>query len=425
MTFSTSTTMKNLFYLLLVFTTAQASAQQTSILFLGNSYTYTSNLPGTLYNLALAGGDTIYHESNTPGGYTLEGHSTNNATLTKIASRDWDFVVMQEQSQRPSFPPSQVASQVYPFAEILVDSIKSNYECTEPIFFMTWGRRDGDQNNCQFYTPLCTFEGMNARLRESYLEMGSDNDATVAPCGAAWHQMKLENNTFWTGLYSSDGSHPSAWGTYLNACVFYATIFRQSPVGIPYYASIGQQDAEDLQQLAEDIVLDSLGTWYIGHQDVVSDASFTSNGLTVDFDGSSVNATSHFWDFDDGNTSSDMSPQHIYVSPNTYQVIHVASSNCDSDTTYLQVNVTSTDINDERNTLSDIQVATNGNLLNITNTLSYKIEVSVLDVSGRVVLTEIVSANESGTCKLPSGAGVYLVSLSDGRNLTTRKVFIP
>lgn len=119
-------------------------AQQTSVLFLGNSYTYTQGLPATLYNLALAGGDSIYHESNTPGGYTLEGHSTNTTTLAKIASRDWDFVVMQGQSQRPSFPPAQVAADVYPYAEILVNAIKANNECTEPVFFMTWGRRDGD-----------------------------------------------------------------------------------------------------------------------------------------------------------------------------------------------------------------------------------------------------------------------------------------
>jgi len=81
-------------------------------------------LPGTLKSLALAGGDSVYHESSTPGGYTFEQHSTNSTTLSKIASRNWDFVVLQQQSQMPSFPPAQVASQTYPFAEDLVDSIK-------------------------------------------------------------------------------------------------------------------------------------------------------------------------------------------------------------------------------------------------------------------------------------------------------------
>ena len=139
----------------------------TSILWLGNSYTGTNNLPGTFRQLSLAAGDSVDHDSYTPGGYTFEGHSTNATTLNKIAEEPWDFVVLQEQSQRPSFPPAQVANEVYPYAEILVDSIRSNHECTEPLFYMTWGRRAGDQQNCQFYPPLCTYAGMQQRLRES------------------------------------------------------------------------------------------------------------------------------------------------------------------------------------------------------------------------------------------------------------------
>ena len=39
------------------------------------------------------------------------------------------------------FLPSQVATQTYPYAQILVDSIAANDSCTEPVFFMTWGRK--------------------------------------------------------------------------------------------------------------------------------------------------------------------------------------------------------------------------------------------------------------------------------------------
>ncbi|MFT5021332.1 MAG: hypothetical protein ACI9CU_002741, partial [Polaribacter sp.] len=180
-------------------------SQETSVLFLGNSYTNTQNLPATLYNLALEGGDTLIYDSNTPGGYTLNGHSTNATSLSKIASRDWDFVVLQEQSQMPSFGDAQVAAEVFPYAEILVDSIRSNYECSEPVFFMTWGRRDGDQSNCAGFPALCTYEGMQERLRNAYLQMTFDNDVTVGPCGAAWQQMALNNTQFFTGLYANDG----------------------------------------------------------------------------------------------------------------------------------------------------------------------------------------------------------------------------
>ena len=90
--------------------------------------------------------------------------------MSKINAASWDFVVLQEQSQIPSFPPSQVASDCFPYASILVDSIKSANPCAEPVFFMTWGRENGDQNNCINYPPLCTYGGMQARLRESYIK---------------------------------------------------------------------------------------------------------------------------------------------------------------------------------------------------------------------------------------------------------------
>ncbi|MBI1286347.1 MAG: T9SS type A sorting domain-containing protein [Flavobacteriales bacterium] len=415
--------MKKSLTLLLVFASLNSFAQQTSILFLGNSYTYTSDLPGTLYNLALAGGDTIYHDQNTPGGYTFNQHSTNATSLSKIASRNWDYVVLQEQSQIPSFPPSQVASDCFPFAQVLVDSIKSNYACTEPVFFMTWGRRDGDQSNCANYPPLCTFEGMNARLRQSYLQMGSDNDATVAPCGAAWQQMKLTNSTFWNGLYSNDGSHPSAWGTYLNACIFYATIFRESPVGIPYYSSIGQTDAETLQQLAQDVVLDSLSNWYIGHQDVVSNATDTMVGsFTFDFYGLNENATDHFWDFGDGSTSTQENPTHEYPNDDvTYEVMHVAYSDCGSDTSYLQVSTTHLGVA-ETSRLQEIQILQTGNWIEIRNVLNDDLQLTVVDYAGRSICSKSLAGSSTTVVDLPVATSIYLVRISSGEEQLTRKI---
>lgn len=371
--------------LILVFVAFQSvNAQQTSVLFLGNSYT-ASSLPTAFYNLALAGGDTIYRESNTPGGYTLNQHSTNATSLSKIASRNWDFVVMQEQSQLPSFSDGQVASQVYPYAAILVDSIKSNYECTEPVFYMTWGRRDGDQSNCANFPPICTYEGMQERLRNAYLQMTLDNDATVAPCGAAWQQMAITNNSFFTGLYTGDGSHPSAWGVYLNACVFYATILRKSPVGLDYYSSIGETDAVVLQQLAEDIVLDSLSTWNIGHADPVADGDFTFNGTGFEFTNSSTNAEDHHWDFGDGMTSDSANPIHVYSNTAVYEVMYVASSFCTSDTTYFSVDVaTFLDVKDV-GLFKDVLLIQNEAGSVLQNLSNETFDLQIMDLTGRLI----------------------------------------
>ena len=415
--------MKNIILVAFTLISFHAIAQQKSVLFLGNSYTATSNLPTTLYNLAAAGGDTIIHDRNTPGGYTLEGHSTNATSLSKISSRDWDFVVLQEQSQKPSFPPAQVAAETFPYAEILVDSIKSNYECTEPIFFMTWGRRDGDQQNCQFYTPLCTFEGMNARLRESYMEMAENNDATVAPCGAAWKELHESDNASWSSLYSGDGSHPSAKGTYLNACVFYATMFRQSPVGIPYYANLAQQEAEQLQQLAADIVIDSLENWFIGHQDVGGSANFSlAGGLSVNFSGQSENTSEVEWLFGDGQTSNELNTEHSYTLPGTYQVSFIVSSECDSDTTDFELTVNETDVSvNDPHPIDNVNVSFNQNRLTIDNPTEKDLVISIVDAQGRLLMLQTLSSKSVQDIGTDQVNGFFLVNVDDGENRISKR----
>ncbi|MBK9318567.1 MAG: hypothetical protein IPM91_06900 [Bacteroidetes bacterium] len=135
----------------------QVISQQTKILFIGNSYTASNNLPQLFTDLALSMGDTVFVDSNTPGGYTFQGHTTNATTLAKINTQPWDFVFLQEQSQLPSFSPPQVAVDVYPYARMLDSLIYVNDSCTETVFYMTWGRKYGDAGNCANWPPVCTF----------------------------------------------------------------------------------------------------------------------------------------------------------------------------------------------------------------------------------------------------------------------------
>ena len=58
---------------------------------------------------------------------------------------------------------------------------------------MTWGRKNGDASNCSAYPPICTYEGMQQRLRESYMEMASANQGRVSPVGMA-HGNEFEKN---------------------------------------------------------------------------------------------------------------------------------------------------------------------------------------------------------------------------------------
>ncbi|MFN3529276.1 MAG: S8 family serine peptidase [Bacteroidia bacterium] len=64
----------------------------------------------------------------------------------------------------------------------------------------------------------------------------------------------------------------------------------------------------------------------------LSNFSYTSNATTIEFLSNSPNATSYFWDFGDGNTSTDPNPTHNYLLSAGYEVRLITSNTCNSDT---------------------------------------------------------------------------------------------
>lgn len=238
------------------------SYQKREVLFLGNSYTYVNNLPQLIKDIALANGDTLVFDSNCPGGHTFQNHFNNATSLSKINAQGWDCVILQAQSQEPSFSPAQVASQTLPYAVKLDSAIQQNNACTETIFFETWGRKNGDASNCGSYPPICTYTGMQNRLRASYKLFADTTYGIMSPAGEAWRKSIALNPSL--ELYSSDQSHPSLEGSYLTACVFYETLFHKSVLSNTYTAGVSSVNVSFLQQIAHDVVNDSLLVWNIG-----------------------------------------------------------------------------------------------------------------------------------------------------------------
>ena len=295
------------------------------VLFIGDSYTYVNNMPLMVKELAASLGDTLIYDESDPGGFTFEQHSSYAPTIAKIFSQQWDIVVLQEQSERPAFPPSQVALQVYPYARILDSLIHANDTCTQTMFMMTWGHANGDPANCPVYPVICTYEGMQQRLRESYMEMTEDNNAIVAPVGAAWKTIRDSFPTL--ELYQTDSTHASIIGSYLESCVLYSSIFHRKTSHAVYSGGLNINDAENIQHIADRVVLDSLSQWQeYGHYPNAT-FSYTQSGNTVTFSSSPVVQASNFWSFGDGQTANSTAPTHTYL-PGTYIFSHSVSTNC-------------------------------------------------------------------------------------------------
>ena len=104
-----------------------------------------------------------------------------------------------------------------------------------------------------------TYASMQSAIDDGYLAIAADQRVAIAPVGYAWD--KLVTREASASLWQQDGSHPSEAGTYLAACVFYATIFRQSPKGLGYHGSLSAEAAGMIQSVAAETVLGDPAKW--------------------------------------------------------------------------------------------------------------------------------------------------------------------
>ena len=320
---------------------ATAVCGQANVLFVGNSYIYTNNLPQMTADVASSAGYRMTWESNAPGGCTFSQHCTNQS-MTMIRNGGWDFVVLQEQSQYPSFPQWQVEAEVFPYAARLVDSVYAANPCAEPMFYMTWGRRDGDAGNAGEFPVLGTYEGMDSMLYERYMQMAVDNDASVCPVGRVWRRLRAVHPEI--ELYQSDGSHPSVAGTYAAACSFAVMFFGLDPRTVHYCpTAISQQVADTIRQAVYTVVYSQLPQW----RRPAPQASVVLQGISgheASLEAHVANADGLVWHFGDGDSVAtlDSTVSHTYADTGSYTVTLVATRHCMADTVQLVVHIPDT-----------------------------------------------------------------------------------
>lgn len=418
--------MKHIFTLLAICTlVASTQAQDTTrVLFLGNSYTYYNDLPQLVTDLAADMGHVVETASNTPGGYTLQGHGTNDTSLDLIAEGGWDFVVLQEQSQLPSFPDFQVEADFFPAAEFLVNHIRNNNDCAIPLFYMTWGREEGDAQNCDNWPPVCTYEGMQELLTDNYLEACDLNTSWCAPVGVVWEDVFLGTSL---DLYAEDGSHPSLAGSYLAASTLFVAMFGENPSTSVFDGGLGFDDSQVIDNAVWDVWQDSPGFW---RQYDLIEASLDIEegpfGYTIEVNTSSyvdsivVNTGSQEFVWEDGDVN------QLFLTETTYFDI-VAYSSCTQSVSLLDSVVIEGSINVNELDEQGWKIFPNpvSDLLRIQPESSSNATVQMRDMTGAVVREDQLRGPQLvwDVAELP--AGVYLVEVwENGARLGANRVVI-
>ena len=281
-----------------------------NLLLFGNSYTQQNSLDTILEDLGVT--DAV---ARTSGGLTLDDHWSNvntsahswNTTL-RDPSVDWDYVILQDQSQIPGFPRSNsdwIESR--DAALDLADAVED--ESSEVVLMMTWGRRNGDVTNPTIYG---NFTQMQDRLEAGYIDFldnitAQGQQAWIAPVGLAFAHIHdgivangsnpLASGATFSALYSADGSHPSLAGSYLAALVIAATTSGQTTVGFNDSVSLPAALKLELQQAADATVFNE--TSHLSYPWEAGSGSGTSMGMARNTPVTGLDASSWAAHWDD------------------------------------------------------------------------------------------------------------------------------
>jgi len=233
--------------LLLIAVCIQARADTLHILFIGNSHTYTNNLPQLFADLSQSAGRPVVFDMSAPSGYSLMEHATNESTLAKISRGGWDYVVLQEQSQIPTIPFWR-DSGMFPAARFLDSLVTSHGGST--AFYMTWGWKLGGTMIYQGDTSphFRDYFEMQDSVATTYVTIAGELSALLSPVGMAWRRARILDTL--VDLWQEDCCHATLKGTYLAACVFYCAIFHDDPTGLLFFGGLSAEDAFFCQVVA-------------------------------------------------------------------------------------------------------------------------------------------------------------------------------
>ena len=230
-----------LFVLSLSITTIHCEAKK--ILFIGNSY--TSQCSDTITKLFKNESPDWKLTFHTKGGKDLAYHLAKPATEKLIGSQNWDFVILQEQSQKSGLGGKSSQgfhNDVASFSKIIRDTGST------PCLYLTWGRKAGDKKNPKIYP---NYQAMQKKISTAYFKAGKNNQARILPVGLAYSKVKQQDQALFESLYKKDGSHPSAIGAYVVSSVFWGGLTGTDPTTIKWRGAIEKPKALMLRQAAQ------------------------------------------------------------------------------------------------------------------------------------------------------------------------------
>lgn len=262
------------------------AAEGTSLLFIGNSFTFGSGSAVRFYradtvtdlnNEGIGGVPALFKSFaqqagldydvalETRGGSGLDFHIENK--LGVVGRRPWDKVVMHGYSTLDAVKPRDPAKLIATSKQ-MADFLRSKNPKVELYLMATWSRAD------EVYQPKGAWAGqpidaMARDVRAAYDQAASGAGIkTVIPVGDAWTramQAGLADPNPYDGvesgklnLWTYDNYHASTYGYYLEALVIFGSVTGRDPRSLGdnecsgYELGLSRTEVKALQQTAFD-----------------------------------------------------------------------------------------------------------------------------------------------------------------------------
>ena len=173
-----------------------------SLLFVGNSLTYSNNLPERVKTLAKQKGIKLSIEVLALPNYALEDHWNDGKVQSKISSNKYDFVIIQQGPSSQSDGRAMLIEYGAKFSKLC-----ANHN-TKLMFYMVW-------------PAIINYQTFDDVIK-NYIEAAQLSNAILCPVGVKWKEYidKTKDYTY----YGTDGFHPSTRGSEIAAEVILCTI---------------------------------------------------------------------------------------------------------------------------------------------------------------------------------------------------------
>lgn len=161
--------------------------------------------------------------------------------------------------------------------------------------------------------------------------------------------------------------------------------------------------------------------------------TYNQNFFTAAFSNNSSQATSYFWDFGDGNTSTVENPNHIYPTNGTYTVTLTAYSDCGDSSVTSQVIVINPNVAGlEDEEALQLQVYPNPSeglfAVALAHVVSNQVWIDIYDLSGRLIHQSVMGSATNGLSTMMDitgqAAGTYLMKVRAGDYQRTVRIII-